>query len=75
MVLMLEKCLRGGVSQCCNRYGKANYTYMKNYDNTKESIYLMYLDANNLYGWAHNYIVNTYLMVNLNGVMNINKMF
>ena len=25
---------------------------MKNYDPHKESSYIMYLDANNLYGWA-----------------------
>ena len=25
---------------------------MKNYGKIKESLYLMYLDANNLYGWA-----------------------
>ena len=25
---------------------------MKNYDKNKESSYIQYLDANNLYGWA-----------------------
>ena len=25
---------------------------MKNYDKKKESSFLMYVDANNLYGWA-----------------------
>ena len=25
---------------------------MKNYDNNIESLFLMYVDANNLYGWA-----------------------
>ena len=25
---------------------------MKNYDKNKESLYLIYVDANNLYGWA-----------------------
>ena len=52
MVLMIEKGIRGGVSMITKRYSKANNKYMKDYDPEKESIYLKYLDANNLYGWA-----------------------
>ena len=52
MLLMFEKGIRGGISIISNRYGEGNNKYMKDYDKTKLSKFLMYLDANNLYGWA-----------------------
>ena len=52
MLLMFEKGIRGGMCHATYRYAKANSKYMNNYDENKESSYLEYGDANNLYGWA-----------------------
>ena len=49
MLLMVEEGIRGEI---CHRYVKAKNKYMNNYDKNKESSYIQYLDANNLYGWA-----------------------
>ena len=52
MLLMVEKGIRGGVSMISKRYGRANNKYMEEYDTSLPSKHIIYLDANNLYGWA-----------------------
>ena len=52
MLLMVKKGTRGRIFQAIHRYAKANNKCMKNYNKDVISSYLMYLDANNLYGWA-----------------------
>ena len=52
MLLMIEEGIRGGMCQSIHRYAKASNKYMKNYDKSIDSSCLMYLDANNVYGWA-----------------------
>ena len=52
MLLMVEEGLRGGICHAIHRYPKANNKYMKNYDKNKESSYVQYFNANNLYVWA-----------------------
>ena len=51
MLLMVEKGIKGGICHKILRYTEANNEYMKNYDK-KESLYLIYLYTNTLYGWA-----------------------
>ena len=52
MLLMIEESIRVGICHAVHRYAKANNEYMKDYDENKESSYIQYLDANNLYGVA-----------------------
>ena len=53
MLLMFERGIRGGISQSVHRWAAANNPYMgSEYDKSKPTKYLQYLDANNLYGWA-----------------------
>ena len=47
--LIIEKGIRGGISNICKRYAPANNKYLNNYDRNKESMFIMYWDANNLY--------------------------
>ena len=52
MLMMFEQGIRGGITHISKRYAEANNKYMKNYNPEKESTFIQYLDANNLYGWA-----------------------
>ena len=52
MFQFIERGMRGGISYIANRFGKANNKYMREYNEKAPSKYIMYLDANNLYGWA-----------------------
>ena len=52
MVLMTEKGIRGRLTQVIRKYAVANNKYLRSYDKTKDTTYLKYLDANNLYGYA-----------------------
>ena len=52
MCVMFENGIHGGVSTIIHRYVEANNKYMKNFNPEKENVFIMYLDANNLYGWA-----------------------
>ena len=50
--LFIEKGMRGGISYIAKRYSKASNKCMENYDSSEESVYIIYLDANNLCGWT-----------------------
>lgn len=50
--MFLERGTRGGISTITHRYARANNKYLKDYDPEQPSIFNIYYDANNLYGWA-----------------------
>ena len=53
MFSMIDSGIRGGVSMISHRYAKANNPEMGSlYNPSEELSYIIYLDANNLYGWA-----------------------
>ena len=50
---MIESGIRGGIATISHGHAKANNEYMgTEFDPTKDSKFISYLDANNLYGWA-----------------------
>ena len=52
MHMFVERGIRGGISMVSKRHAKANNPLVSDYDESKPKSYIMYLDANNLYGWA-----------------------
>ena len=52
MYLFVERGMRGGISMVSKRYAKVNNPLLQDYDPSRPNKYIMYLDANNLYGWA-----------------------
>ena len=48
-LLLVEK---GGISRVSKRYAKANNLLIESYNPNKKNSCIMYLDANNLYGWS-----------------------
>ena len=60
MLLMFERGIRGGITQAVRKYASANNKYMGDKFNPNEdTIYLQYLDTNNLYGWAMSQLLPT----------------
>ena len=52
MSLFTEIGLRGGVATITHSYTCANNPLLDNYDPSKENKCIIYLDANNIFGWA-----------------------
>ena len=50
--IFFEKVVRGGAFNISNRYSKANNKYLKSHYPKKELKHILYLDANNLHGYA-----------------------
>ena len=59
MYIFFEKGTRGGNSYIPNRYSKANNKYLKSYNPKQESKHIIFLDANNLYGYAMSKFLTT----------------
>ena len=59
MYIFFEKGARGGIYYISNRYSKANNKYLKSYDSKQELKHIIYLDANNLCGYAMSRILPT----------------
>ena len=52
MYNIFELGIRGGISMVCKKYASANHSKIDDYDESEESKHIIYLDANNLYGFS-----------------------
>ena len=52
MHLFIEKGMREGISYIAKRHSKANNKFMQSYHVNEPNTFIVYLDADNLYGWA-----------------------
>lgn len=52
IIRMIQRGIRGGVCLCSTRYARANNKYLTHHDLTTPDNYLLYIDCNNLYGYA-----------------------
>ena len=52
MHLIVEKSMRGGISNICHRHATSNHPSMDTYNENEEPRTLTYQDANSLYSWA-----------------------
>jgi len=50
--LFIESGIRGGVATISHRHSIANNPYVAGYNSSIDTNYIMYVDANNLYGWS-----------------------
>ena len=52
MLLMVKKGISGEICHAIHQYATGNNKYMKDDSLDSESLYITYLDVNNLDGWA-----------------------
>lgn len=50
--LFISRGIRGGLSFISKREADANNKYLKKYEPSMKSTYIIYIDCNNLYGWS-----------------------
>lgn len=52
IIRMIQDGIRGGICMCSHRYAKSNNKYMEHFDPRKDEVFIVYVDCNNLYGYA-----------------------